>query len=124
MKAILSRQPDGRYMLTRFEPLLGIPRGLSMKRRVFYPRFRDPIAYHYMCPEATKALCGGRALEPGQCVVVDVKIEWQSEPIRPACPAGRKAHSEINRLPRRLKNKRLMSSSVGCTKTTGGRRRA
>ena len=80
MEAILSRQMHGRYMLTRYPPLFGVPTG--MHRAVFYPQFCDPVSYHYMCPESTKILCGGKELQHGQYVRVEVNIKWLSDPVK------------------------------------------
>jgi hypothetical protein len=122
MKAILSRQPDGRYMMTRNEPILGIPRGLD--RAVFYPQFLDPVAYHYMCPEATRIICGGKEHKPGQYVFIDVKIDWLSDPVTPVSRTPKIGQSKTDRSNSRLKNNRLMSCGAGLTRTTRRKRRA
>jgi len=61
IRAWLSRQRNGSYMLTAAEPILCMVRGTDYQD--YYVRQGDPIGYRNMCAEAV-ALIWGVSIDP------------------------------------------------------------
>lgn len=71
MRAWLTRQRDGKYMLTRFRPVEA--RVAGTRYTDMYVRAGDAMGWRHMCAEGTLALFG-RHLEPMESAPVDISI--------------------------------------------------
>lgn len=56
MKLHLSRQADGRYMLTASRPILTTVRGT--RHEDYYAEPGDPVGVRHLCPEMVRLLLG------------------------------------------------------------------
>lgn len=72
MNAYLSRQRDGKYMLTYLPPILSNVGNTGEKD--FYIQYGEPIGFRFICPWGAKVIFGVE-LEPLQSVKVNIKGE-------------------------------------------------
>ena len=112
MKLWLSRQHDGRYMLTALRPV----RAMIGRTGVYgvYARAGDPVLVRHLCEPSIEALFPGIALEQLSFVRVEVRGEIKSEPVElrdePMVPPS----IAVPVVPRHVRLVRRVLRLVGC----------
>jgi hypothetical protein len=112
MKLWLSRQHDGRYMLTALRPVTAVI-GRTGRYGV-YARPGDPVLLRHLCEAMIEAMIPGIELEELHSVRVEVTAEMRGEPYKTPM-AEEPAPPVANPLvPRHVRLFRRALSAIGC----------